>query len=527
MLDLCLFDLDWLVWEVFSDDFLSDGVHDWLHVDGHGFLGHHCELGSGFLFFDCGGGGLDDGGGDHGVLVFGLVVDDDDFLLGLLWTWLDGEDELGGILELCGLDGGDGLGGGDFLRHGFLDEGNHFAGDGVSADEFGHFGCLLHLLSFFVDLLQHHGRSLVIDLAELDDCAVFSLDVGLDDVPVELTVAHLAVGGDDDDIFSELELLQPQELLAFDFLMLAGELLQGHVLVELSGNSESPPDDLAVGEVVVESDDLLAQILGLLGLVVHGEGQGHSSSAVLVDQHHVLVVAEVLAHEFHWLGDVDLFFDHDVVVFEEVAQLLDLLLSFFWELIDELLFHSFEARHDGHMFLDWHHSWLHDWHHSWSDGDVGFHFFDHSALGTSYHSCDGLFMGDFIGEDHLHFGASAFLLDLCLFDFDWLVWEVFSDDFLGYGFYNWLYFYWHGFFSDHCEFSFFTFWNKLFNYSHVNKFDILGLLVLDNDNFFWNFSADSILDDLNDDSDSDFNHFFKLFHDNILNIVSQWNVLLH
>ena len=54
----------------------------------------------------------------------------------------------------------------------------------------------------------------------------------------------------------------------FDFLILVGKLLLGHVLVELFGNSENSTERLAVGKVVVDSDDLLVQVFGLLGLVV-------------------------------------------------------------------------------------------------------------------------------------------------------------------------------------------------------------------------------------------------------------------
>ena len=58
------------------------------------------------------------------------------YFLGIFWGFFHGEDELGGLLELCGLEGSDGLDGGDLLGYVFLDEGNHLAGNEVLTDEF-------------------------------------------------------------------------------------------------------------------------------------------------------------------------------------------------------------------------------------------------------------------------------------------------------------------------------------------------------------------------------------------------------
>ena len=101
---------------------------------------------------------------------------------------------------------------------------------------------------------------------------------------MKLAVNHLAVSDDNQHLFPKTEWFEPKSFwFSTYFLIFAGELLQGHVLVEFSGSFESPPEHLAVGKAVVDSDDLLAQIFGLLGLVVHSQGQGHSFSAVLVD----------------------------------------------------------------------------------------------------------------------------------------------------------------------------------------------------------------------------------------------------
>lgn len=164
------------------------------------------------------------------------------------------------------------------------------------------------------------------------------------------------------------------------------------------------------------------------------------------------MVTEILAYEFHWLSNINVFFNDDALVFQEVAKVFDLLFPFLWEFIDELLFDSFKARNDFDMFLLY--SWIH-WHHSWSNGCLGCQFFDYMILRTSNHSCNSLLMSDFIGEDNLHLGASACFFDLYLIlNLDWLVREVFSDDFLSHSAYNWLDVGGHGLFSHNCKLGF-------------------------------------------------------------------------